>query len=214
MTEEFIVTVTLPGTPERFNRVGSGTITVGRSPDADIQLAHPLVSRQHAQLSLQEDGSFVVRDLNSRNGTVVNDEPLQDASRVVQGRAVLQVGPYLLHLTTQSEADAETFSAARPPQQPAARVTLDRDRRLLLVDGVVTLEGLTGLEFQLVDALTAAGSRLISNQELADAVWGAGRWDAYMLHNLVRRVRRKLELKGLNADQIIVGVPRAGYRVA
>jgi hypothetical protein len=34
-----------------------------------------------------------------------------------------------------------------------------------------------------------------------------------MLHNLVRRVRRKLEQRGLPADDLIVSVPGSGYRV-
>jgi DNA-binding response OmpR family regulator len=34
-----------------------------------------------------------------------------------------------------------------------------------------------------------------------------------MLHNLVRRVRRKLEVQGLPAEELIVSVPGSGYRV-
>ena len=83
---------------------------------------------------------------------------------------------------------------------------------MLQVDGKPVIEGLTGLEYKLVDVLTAADRRLVPNQQLGDALWGAGLWDAYMLHNLVRRVRRKLEDKGLPADELILSVPGGGYR--
>jgi DNA-binding response OmpR family regulator len=94
------------------------------------------------------------------------------------------------------------------------RVSLDRAQHQLMVDGEIAIERLTGLEFRLVEVLSDANRRLVENQALGDAVWGAGLWDTYMLHNLVRRVRRKLEERGLDADQLIVGVPRAGYRLA
>ena len=49
------------------------TVTLGRVPSNDIQLHDTEVSRGHAQLSLEEDG-YVLRDLNSSNGTFVNRE--------------------------------------------------------------------------------------------------------------------------------------------
>jgi pSer/pThr/pTyr-binding forkhead associated (FHA) protein len=44
---------------------------LGRHPDCDHQVYHPLVSRRHCQLS-QADGTLVLRDLHSKNGTYVN----------------------------------------------------------------------------------------------------------------------------------------------
>jgi hypothetical protein len=213
MDDEFIITVTLPGTPEHFTRVCRGAVTVGRNPDADLQLLHPMVSRRHAELSLAGDGGFRVADLGSRNGTMVNNELLQDAARHVQSQAMVQVGPYLLQLTTSADAEADTFIAARRPDV-AGRVSLDRSRRVMLVDGTDAVERLTGLEFRLVEVLADAERGFVQNQALGDSIWGAGLWDSYMLHNLVRRVRRKLEVRGLDADKLVVGVPRAGYRLA
>lgn len=46
-----------------------GGMVIGRSPAlADIVLDDELVSRRHAQLRLQADGSYWVEDLGSRNG--------------------------------------------------------------------------------------------------------------------------------------------------
>src|SRR5262249_10060133 len=44
---------------------------LGRHPDCDHQVYHPLVSRRHCQLS-QAGGTLVLRDLHSKNGTYVN----------------------------------------------------------------------------------------------------------------------------------------------
>ncbi len=46
-------------------------LLVGRDPRCDIVLSRPTVSRQHARLVFR-DGSWIVQDLESTNGTSVN----------------------------------------------------------------------------------------------------------------------------------------------
>ena len=48
-------------------------------------------------------------------------------------------------------------------------------------------------EFALVAYLDAHRERVCTRRELGDALWGAHAWDPPMLHNLVRRVKAKLE---------------------
>src|ERR1700689_791969 len=50
--------------------------SVGRKVDKDLVIADPRVSRDHAQIILEEDGFFLV-DLGSKNGTFVNGERIQ-----------------------------------------------------------------------------------------------------------------------------------------
>ena len=47
--------------------------TIGRSKEASITLPHSLVSRQHCEI-FEEQGILYVRDLNSLNGTFLNNE--------------------------------------------------------------------------------------------------------------------------------------------
>ncbi len=51
---------------------------IGRSRDATLTLPHPLVSRQHCEI-FERDGSLMVRDLGSRNGTYVANEKITEA---------------------------------------------------------------------------------------------------------------------------------------
>lgn len=51
---------------------GVDELLVGRDPDCDIVLSHPTVSRRHARLRFR-DGHWMLHDLRSTNGTVVND---------------------------------------------------------------------------------------------------------------------------------------------
>ncbi|MBX3181325.1 MAG: FHA domain-containing protein [Polyangiaceae bacterium] len=50
-----------------------GVTTLGRSADCRVSLDDPLVSREHAQLTVRGD-RVVLEDLGSRNGTLLNGE--------------------------------------------------------------------------------------------------------------------------------------------
>lgn len=52
---------------------------VGRHSDADFRLAYPDVSRQHCRLAF-EDGQWRLHDLQSLNGTFVNNIPAIDTT--------------------------------------------------------------------------------------------------------------------------------------
>lgn len=67
--------------------------TLGRSPDCDLQLADPGVSRRHAELECTGE-VFVLKDLGSTNGTLVNNVPvssrqLAPGDRIKLGSTVL-----------------------------------------------------------------------------------------------------------------------------
>jgi Nif-specific regulatory protein len=49
-----------------------GEAIVGRDPTSAVAIVDPSVSRKHCVLQREEDGRFLVKDLESRNGTVVN----------------------------------------------------------------------------------------------------------------------------------------------
>ena len=62
--------------------------TVGRTDENDVTLADVSVSRHHARLKRQDDGSYVVTDLNSSNGTLVHGRRLTGATRMYHGDRV------------------------------------------------------------------------------------------------------------------------------
>ena len=53
-------------------------VTVGRTADNQIPLETPDVSRRHAKIELRADGTFLVTDLRSGNGTFVNGEKIKE----------------------------------------------------------------------------------------------------------------------------------------
>jgi FHA domain len=70
-------------------------LLIGRNPTCDIVLPGPAVSRQHARLTFR-DGTWILQDLDSTNGTVVNGAAvgrckLEPGDRVVIGDEQLLV---------------------------------------------------------------------------------------------------------------------------
>lgn len=82
-------------TPEgRRVEVGDDPIVIGRQADCDIELAHQYVSRRHAEVRRAGNG-FVVVDLESANGTLVNgarvtERPLTDGDQIEIGTVILR----------------------------------------------------------------------------------------------------------------------------
>ena len=69
-------------------------MTIGRLPGCDVVVDDPGASRQHARIRRTDEG-FVLTDLGSTNGTLVNDEPVQehvlvDDDRITIGETTFQ----------------------------------------------------------------------------------------------------------------------------
>jgi hypothetical protein len=84
---------------------------VGRGPEAHVRIDHPSVSRVHARLEAVA-GAWTVHDLDSRNGTWVNDERAVGATPLANGDR-LKFG--------ESEAVFDDADAAEAPAPRARR---------------------------------------------------------------------------------------------
>jgi len=65
-------------------------MTIGRTQEAGLTVRHPNVSRIHCSL-YEHKGVLVVRDNNSTNGTLLNDQPVREA--IIKPGDKLTVGP-------------------------------------------------------------------------------------------------------------------------
>jgi ABC-type multidrug transport system ATPase subunit len=64
-----------------------GILTIGRLPESDLEIASPLVSREHARLHCHAD-RVELEDLHSTNGTFINGQRLQGRVRLEPGDRV------------------------------------------------------------------------------------------------------------------------------
>ncbi len=76
--------------------VQPGKVTViGRDSQVDLAIPSDRISRRHCQLEPTADGVFVLADLGSSNGTLVNQERIA-GRKVLFGGEYIQVGDVLL----------------------------------------------------------------------------------------------------------------------
>jgi hypothetical protein len=101
--------------PEAGRRVELGLeVAIGRQ-DADLVVEDPEVSRRHALLR-RSNGSVVVEDLGSTNGTFVNGERIQSPIAVGPGDEV-RVGRTTLEIEPDQRADDTIVATPPRPDQ-------------------------------------------------------------------------------------------------
>ena len=98
----------------------TGPITIGRGADADVVLEDGEVSRAHARVTPNLDGSATVEDLDSTNGTFLNHNELYGPARLDPGDH-LQIGVTVLELRSSEQIAARPSAVITVP--PALRTS-------------------------------------------------------------------------------------------
>ena len=97
--------------------------TIGRVEDNTFQIAEPSVSSHHCEVLLR-GSDVVVKDLNSTNGTFINEEKITES--VLKPGNTLRVGQIELRLENGAPAAATTEAPAPTPAkktEPAPRAS-------------------------------------------------------------------------------------------
>ena len=100
--------------------------TIGRRRDCELRLSDACVSRRHCQLFVQGDRVWV-HDLDSLNGTFVNETPVREPRPLSDGD-VLRVA-FVVFKVGVPDANDRTLVEARPEEPPSVR-----GRRVLVVE--------------------------------------------------------------------------------
>ncbi|HVY48187.1 MAG TPA: FHA domain-containing protein [Minicystis sp.] len=114
--------------------VPSGQFVIGRTPDCQLSLDDPLVSRRHALLVVQQGGVFV-EDLGSRNGVFVNGTKIGKVARLKDGD-VIKIGGQEMTLHGVDEG-----AGSAPPLTPQHhRTKTMQDLQVFLPPADVAIE--------------------------------------------------------------------------
>ena len=92
---------------------------IGRAPACDVQLEYPSVSRQHAALIREDDGSWTVYDLGSKGGVKVNDLPVDEYAVVEDGDTLSFGGIPTMLVPISAEEKREQMAERRVEGRPA-----------------------------------------------------------------------------------------------
>jgi hypothetical protein len=103
--------------------VRPGDYVIGREPECEVQVEVELVSRRHAQLTVNFD-HVLVEDLGSSNGTFVNGKPVTEPTRLWPNQKI-QIGAATIELRRVKSAPPPDVSLA--PQTAAVQRLLPEE---------------------------------------------------------------------------------------
>ena len=83
---------------------------LGRSREADVTVAHPLISRRHCEL-FEENGVLMLRDLASLNGTMIGGHRVELAPLLPDGE--FTIGPLTFRVDYEFDGDLESIPETR-----------------------------------------------------------------------------------------------------
>jgi TolB-like protein len=105
-----VLLVRRPGEPDREVLIGRSPIVLGRAPDSGVVLNDPKVSRAHCQIA-PTAGEVIATDLQSTNGTLIDDRRLEGKVRLIPG-TVLKIGPFQIEYQHRDTPDPDTTQMA------------------------------------------------------------------------------------------------------
>lgn len=190
-------------------------ILIGRALDCTIVLPERQISRYHVALERDQDG-YLLRDLASKNGTWVNNQPIRDQPyRLKDGDdIVLAAVVHFSYTIGDATLPLEDLEAARAEESKELGLVLDPALRSVRLGREVLDPPLSMQQYRLLELLMQRGGRAVSREEVLDHVWpeasGLG-ITPQALDALVYRVRERLA--ELDPDHnYIVTVRGYGYR--
>jgi pSer/pThr/pTyr-binding forkhead associated (FHA) protein len=137
MAKLVILTQGLSG---RAHELNVDRTTIGRVGDNTFQIAETSVSSHHCEVLLR-GSDIVIKDLNSTNGTFINDQPVTTESVLKPGQT-LRLGTVELKLETGGTASAPAPASAAadvpakpPPKKMEATMVIPRGVSLSELEG-------------------------------------------------------------------------------
>ncbi len=96
-------------------------VLIGRAPECDVCLPHPMVSRYHAELQRTPDGQLRIADRGSMNGITVGGRRLMGAA-VLHDREQVGIGPFLFSIAGQTLVTIDNSRGLRLEAQALQKV--------------------------------------------------------------------------------------------
>lgn len=163
--------------------------TIGRASSQHMELSVAAASRSHAEIERTPHG-YVLRDLDSRNGTFLNGQRLGDQQLPLRdGDEIVFAGVVTYRF----------IDPAATPLAPAigrlSGVWIEPDTREVWVDGQRVDPPLSARQQVLLELLDRHGGSTVSRSEIIDTVWSDVAADgvtAQALDSLVKRLRARL----------------------
>jgi hypothetical protein len=106
-----------------------GQCRLGRSLRCDVAVDDPYLAAEHVRLTLQQDGRVLVQDLHTRNGTCVDDHPVDPQTGRLIASGELTIG--------RTRVRVRTEEGQLPAERAFRKDLLRRHRTQLAVMGLL-----------------------------------------------------------------------------
>ncbi len=187
-------------------------LVIGRGGHCDVVIPERRVSREHVRIT-REGGQYFIDDLDSKNGTHLNGEPLQGRAELHEGDEVqIALCVKLRFIGSEATVPLSLEDGLEPVQQG---LTLDPHTRQVFIDGQPLDPQLSLYQYRLIELLFESAGGVCTRDEVVRAVWPDAAEEGVSeqaIDALVRRLRDRLaELD--SQQQYIVTVRGHGFRL-
>ena len=186
--------------------------TLGRHADNDIVFDGALASRRHAAIIETESG-FHIRDLESTNGTYVNDQRVGVSDRALRNGDVINLGRGSVSAVFTLSVGATVRRPSSVFDARAVALMVDASAREVYVSGERLEPALPRKQFDLLMLLDSHRGNAVSRDDIAASVWPErpeGDVGNHEIDQAVRRVRVRIEADPSN-PRYLVTVRGFGY---
>jgi pSer/pThr/pTyr-binding forkhead associated (FHA) protein len=162
--------------------------TLGRAASCQVVIESDFASRRHAQI-VRRDEVYWLRDLASKNGTLVDNE-LVTGETVLADGAEIRIGEVIFRFVDPAATHTQPGLAGG-----LNTLWVDTQTREVWLQGEKLDPPLSLKQFDLLYYLYQRSGEAVSKDELATAVWPEVEGDAvydYQVDKMVSRVRERI----------------------
>jgi pSer/pThr/pTyr-binding forkhead associated (FHA) protein len=152
----------------KLRRVQLGVFphVLGRPGHADTGFESEFISRRHAEI-IESNGTLLVRDLGSTNGTSVNGERIDESGVLLKPGDQITLGKEVVTLRLYSDENTRAQTTSMPPTGP---VRIDRGTRDVWVNKELQMP-FPHKEFDVLALLVTEVEKFYGMAEIARAGW-------------------------------------------
>ncbi len=171
-----------------------GEMVIGRGEDCDIVIPDRKISRHHARVQ-PSSGGIVLEDLDSKNGTHYNGQPLKGSVTLTDGDLIqIALAQKFTYLSSDATIPLD-FDAPIEAGLEKRRLKMDKRSRRVWANAKEIIPPLSVAQFTMLELLYIRDGLVVPREELVKAVWSEE--EAYgvsdqALDALVRRLRDRL----------------------
>jgi len=169
-------------------------LLIGRDSDCDITIPDRQVSRKHARIEIAKDNLIRIIDLESKNGTYVNDVHASEPQSLENGDVVkIALIQELTFISSDATLPLEAYRKQK--ESKSQKLYIDEKARRVWIGEEELLPPLSVFQYKLLNLLYKSEDTVVSREKVVQEVWTEDEAigvSEQALDALVRRLRARI----------------------